>query len=294
MTIDALCTEPLVPPSRLVDGYPRRLEEICLRALARDRSERYATAAEMRKELLEVTRALPEATESLASLMQRIFADRIVEKNEMLRRVGNGGDITRVPANETDDGVDVPNVTQVAPIAPPPPQASTGAPTDVPALPGTSRATPPASPRRRERLALLLVSLVAGIGIVLASRAILRARSARLATTTVAPAAVAEAVKPVEVSVRIETKPPGARVAIGGSDRGDTPLDLRLPAGDVPLRIDLHRSGYRALSQTVVPNRDQMLVLSMQPVAAPVVRSPTRAPQPAPPVAAPSGFRRFD
>jgi len=40
--------EPILPPSRLVADYPPALEAICLRALAAQRDDRYASAAEMR------------------------------------------------------------------------------------------------------------------------------------------------------------------------------------------------------------------------------------------------------
>src|SRR5690606_4471316 len=52
----AITEEPIPRPSREVPDYPRALEEVCVRALARDPDERYATAAEMRDDLLRVMR----------------------------------------------------------------------------------------------------------------------------------------------------------------------------------------------------------------------------------------------
>src|SRR5689334_5044622 len=78
-TMKAITAEPIVPPSRLSKTCPPALERIAMRALKRAPDERHATAAEMRRELVAALRELdPEggAEEALASLMQRVFADR--------------------------------------------------------------------------------------------------------------------------------------------------------------------------------------------------------------------------
>src|SRR5258706_5437181 len=54
--LEAVCREPLVPPSKVVAGIPPVLEHVVMRALARNPDERFATAAEMRKELLAAMR----------------------------------------------------------------------------------------------------------------------------------------------------------------------------------------------------------------------------------------------
>jgi serine/threonine-protein kinase len=47
----AICDQDAPPPSAAVTGLPKRLDEICQRALARDRERRYQTADEMRKDI---------------------------------------------------------------------------------------------------------------------------------------------------------------------------------------------------------------------------------------------------
>ena len=101
----------MVVPSRLAAACPKTLDAICLRALARDPGQRYATAADMRRDLLTAVRAsagegLPE--EQLAETMLRIFADRKQEKEEMLRRVREGDRPAVLPSAEADDAVEVP------------------------------------------------------------------------------------------------------------------------------------------------------------------------------------------
>jgi PEGA domain len=63
----------------------------------------------------------------------------------------------------------------------------------------------------------------------------------------------------------VETQPAGARVLLDGRDRGVTPLDVKLPRSASSLPLELRRSGYAPLLQTVVPDSDQRLLLSLHP-----------------------------
>ena len=125
-TLQAITEEPLVPPSRVEPSYPPALERIVKKALAPRPADRYPTAAALRRELLAfVSRsfAAPSSTvegadgdpsahvapeEALALLMRDIFADRIAEKAEMLRRAHDGESLETVPAAETDVNIELP------------------------------------------------------------------------------------------------------------------------------------------------------------------------------------------
>jgi serine/threonine-protein kinase len=114
-TLQAICDEPVIPPSRLVASYPPRLETICMRALEQTKGDRYATAADLRKDLLAFVRdAAPpgDPAERLATVMHGLFDDRIAEKREMLQRVRAGTDLTHVPIGEPDAAVDVPGIPE--------------------------------------------------------------------------------------------------------------------------------------------------------------------------------------
>ncbi len=123
-TVRAICDHGIVPPSRLIEEYPAALEQICLRALEAAPEDRYATALDMRRELLAFLRsqasshALPqEPGEEMSRVMNEIFADRVAEKREILRRVRAGSKVTHVPAGEIDEGVELeqaPEPTEVA------------------------------------------------------------------------------------------------------------------------------------------------------------------------------------
>jgi serine/threonine-protein kinase len=298
-TIEAICREPVVPPSRVITPggppYPPRLEAIVMRALAKEKDGRYASAAEMRKDLLEVARDLASPTDALAERMRRLFPDRIAEKDEMLRRVGAGDELSHVPPGETDEAVEVPNAPEPTIIDPRDPR-------------------PPPEAARRWRLAAIAAASVA---IALAAVAAIASR--RAAPPAPATAAAASATDPVvappgpppaEVSVHVETKPTGARVVVGGTDRGETPLDLRLPRGSGPVSIEVRRQGYVTIAQPITPDADQKVLVALTPVPVrgrPAARpsktvsgAPTGAAPPARPPAAPTstagapGFRRFD
>lgn len=99
--------EPVIPPSRVAESYPRGLDAICLRALSLARDERFATMADMRRELSRLALELPSIgdngpADALADLMRIVFADRIAEKQEMLALIRAGSTLARFPALEPD------------------------------------------------------------------------------------------------------------------------------------------------------------------------------------------------
>lgn len=101
--VRAICEEPIPSPRDRRPSYPHALEDVLLKALQRDKSERYATAAELRRGLLAVLRELdPEgrAPEDLAALMRAHFADRQTEKRDLLRKASSvDSHVTRAPGS---------------------------------------------------------------------------------------------------------------------------------------------------------------------------------------------------
>jgi eukaryotic-like serine/threonine-protein kinase len=217
--LNAICLEPVVPPSRLFEDFPPALDAICMRALAAARADRYATAADMRRDLLEVVRTLATAdpAASLAEQMGQLFADRIQEKRELLSKMRAGDADLNVPAGEVDIDVRVRSVTELQ--------------TAIDALAPRRRQHGERYRRRGSKLALvgLLVSVVGAIAMLPRW-----ARSHEDAPSH-APVAVAAAVPPPippaprsaqpaeselisapagpsgSKSVRVETRPRGSR-----------------------------------------------------------------------------------
>ena len=281
LTFRAICKEAVPPISRVVSGYPPELERICMKALAYQREERYATAQEMRHDLLSAARqlGLSELAESeLAELMDQLFAARIEEKREMLRRVRSGSAVVRLPEAEADPHTELPSVVQ---------QLGT-----IDTSSGVARTNRGES---RKGIWLVLVGLLLAVGTV-ALLLVMRARSTvppvvrsdsdptlalPAAPSQVAPAKVVgsglAAPQREEVTIRVETQPPGARVTIGKKSFGKTPAEIRVPRDTAPLKLLLERRGYRQRSEDVVPNVSQRLVLPLT-----RVRRPRPKPSPTP------------
>ncbi|MCE9572316.1 MAG: protein kinase [Deltaproteobacteria bacterium] len=77
------------PPSRLANAVVRDLDDVCLRALARDPAARYPTAQAMRDDLIEILRHASWAGGDgpIARYMQSTFAPRIEARRELLREL---------------------------------------------------------------------------------------------------------------------------------------------------------------------------------------------------------------
>jgi serine/threonine protein kinase len=303
-TLKAISEEPVVPPSRVDEHYPRVLEPIVLRALERRPEDRYATAAEMRKELVAAIRQLRpgdnDVQEALASTMGALFEDRIREKREMILRVRNGSSVTDVPAGEVDLSVDVPIVhTNVS-------LGGDGFPSkeaDGTHMSSLLEARPRSAGSRARGIivaALATSALVAGLLLV-------RANIGDRSLSAVPPGQTATAPTPASssgalpaapeasssVALHLESQPPGARVVVAGQDRGATPLDLSVPRGEDPLNVELRAKGFEPRVEVLKPSVDQHVFVTLVPTPTPATptrapaRSPTRARPGGPPSAAP-------
>jgi serine/threonine-protein kinase len=266
-TLKAISSEPVIPPSRIAAGCPPSLERICLRALSRDVDERYPSAFDMRREIIAAIRelstdALPE--ERLAALMHEVFSDRKLEKAEMLKRVRAGSAITSLPAAEVDGAIEIPMVPSEA----------------------LSQATPAA--RRRPKWlvpAALGAVMAAAVSAGFATRALSHDVAAAPASPPVsAPNVGAVAAPPSlsDVRIDIETSPRGAEVSIGGEHRGVTPLELRLPRAEHALAISLKKDGFAPIDESVTPNLDQKLRLTLVANPKPRVHAHTQQKRPDP------------
>lgn len=115
LVFHAVCREPIPWPHETDPAFPRVLESICSRALARDRRERYATMLEMRRDLVAAIRGMAGTAERageeerLASVMRRLFHDRIHDKRTMLSRAQAGSTVEGIPVAEADAEVELPD-----------------------------------------------------------------------------------------------------------------------------------------------------------------------------------------
>ena len=262
-TIRAVTNTYVRPPSEIVPDYPKVLESICLRALQRHPDDRYATAADMRRELvagLGAMNADPLPEEALARLMHELFPDRIEEKHKMLESVREGSKILYVPVAEADSNVELPLAETALAEA-------------------TQTVADP--PRRARRTGLIVVTALATLALAAAGVLALVSRgdpAPPLAATpdvheAPAPAQPARVddrapthrtpAPPSEVTLRIDTTPEGAEVTIAGEPRGQTPLALRVPRSETPISLVLSLDGYEDEARTVTPSESQLLTLEL-------------------------------
>jgi eukaryotic-like serine/threonine-protein kinase len=286
-TMDAITREPVLSPSRLVESYPPSLERICMRALERQREDRYGTAGEMRRDLLAAIRELetpldPEPGEALGRLMREVFATRAAEKRALLQRLREGKQVANVPANEFDDALESTETRAAATLGGSAKPRAVGEP-------GQARR------RRRAFTAIVLgaMAFLLALGVALSIR-LRRAPSKEvtdLALSTTAPAADVP-----QAELRIASQPPGAKVSVDGAEKGTTPFDLRVQRTTEPLQLELRHAGFRPLSQRIVPDRDREVLFTLEPERRTTETRKTRPPSPPSPPASgtTSPFRRFE
>lgn len=87
-TTDMVLNTKINPPSSVMSDYPPELERIVMRALQRNREDRYQTAHEMHLDLEAFIATLeqPVLPSTVGEFMRQIFPDLIAEKQEMMAK----------------------------------------------------------------------------------------------------------------------------------------------------------------------------------------------------------------
>ncbi len=268
-TLKAICELPIPRPSSVVPGVPLAIDEAVMRALARRREDRYDSAASLRKDLtlaLREQRHVLEPEEELGSVMRRLFADRIEEKSEMLRRARSASGVTSIPSAECDLTVTMPMAVEAA--------DSTG-------VSSVSVEAAPARPARSR--APLFLAIGAGVSLLGGGATFWALASGRTtaevgttgsaaSSSAAAPSAsvIAPDVSPTaspaaEVALHVESTPSGAKVMRGREELGITPLDTKIPREAGEVEIVLVLAGHLPLKLRLRPEIDQRLVATLQP-----------------------------
>jgi serine/threonine protein kinase len=136
---------------------------------------------------------------------------------------------------------------------------------------------------RRRRLKVVALSTVAALGVAgavwLAS--IKRARLAAPPPVVVAPVVAPAPVVPAEIRLRVSSSPAGAAVVVAGeeTERGRTPLGMKLPRGTETIKMVIKLAGYEDQEVEVVPDVDQSAQVALVKVEK---HAPNVAPKPHP------------
>ena len=275
--LEAVCRDPLMPPSKLEPSCPPSLEAVVLKALAKRADQRYPTAADMRRDLLAVTRELSpgDPEESLAALMRELFQDRIAEKREMLHQVREGAIVNALPGAEADSGVEIPDVEGIERAASLAPSALSRSETGFTLGTSHSASDMLAMERQAARKKLLFRISAVGAAIVAAGLLLIwwsmpkpDGVALRVAASSLMPRASLmpkKVVTPASTSVTINviSVPDGATVVVQGEDKGTTPLSLSFAKGGETVEITLKRDGYTDAVERVTPDVNQRVRVTL-------------------------------
>ncbi len=239
-TLKLICEREYPRPSEVRGDYPAELETIVMRALSKERADRFQTAREMQAALETFIRNDQIAVSNVAlhQFMQTLFEERLAAQKEALLQGKALADIIEMQhaltASADTNDVDasgqrlLASATQSMPAA-----ARTVTELEIPAR------------RRRNLLAIggaaLAFAVLAGGGALLATQ---RTATSGAETTETARA---------RASLAIESDPPGASIWINGDLRPEvTPATVtQLPIGvalDVKLTKDGFETGKRDVS----------------------------------------------
>jgi eukaryotic-like serine/threonine-protein kinase len=261
-TIQAICNTDAQSPSKLMANYPPSLDRICAKALMRKRNERYQSALDMRRDLLDVSRQLNEGKlpeESLSRVMHKLFVDRIDQKRRMLTSIKEGAEITNVPVAETDAQIELPAAAYSDPNVEVMGSHSSFS-IQSEALAASSSAS---------RKAWWVGAIAAGLLVIVGTAAMTVWSGADADAHQQLPSLKGELVvqapppPSAKVKLRIETQPAEVTVLVGGQFKGVTPMELELDRSETAVEIGFEREGFTALTQVVVPSVDQLLRVSL-------------------------------
>ncbi|HEY4117053.1 MAG TPA: serine/threonine-protein kinase [Byssovorax sp.] len=284
-TMTAITKQAAPRPSDVVAGYPAELEAVCLRALAKSPEDRYPTAAAMRRDLVAALRVIAGGDpleEAAATLMQRVFADRIAEKAEMIRSVVAGAAPATVVPAEVDAAVELPWLDETTALRLPgdaQPTGESGAIARVDAAPGA----------KRPIVAALAAALVLAAGVVWTARAASPGRpptaAATVAASTSTPRAPADSASEssaaAKVVLHVESAPPGASVTLAGRELGVTPLDAPLPASSARVELVIASEGFAPSVQEIALDANVKVMVTLTPHVGSSEPASSAAPTPA-------------
>ncbi len=310
-TLEAICYDVIPAPSTYFDNYPAELERICLKALDRDPDKRYATAADMRRELVEVTKSLgfqgiPE--EVLANQMAEAFADRIEEKREMLSRVRSGSTLSHIPSPEVTSEMSLAVRKQNL--------HSDGEKTSgIHAIDDTFSVSQQRGSRRWLWATIPVVLLLAAGAFVAPS--LFRSQQAKynshsgdmlapaLGTSSNTktsrgldlPEPAPRVPTPHMVSIGIDSIPQGAEVSLDGQNYGRTPLAISVEQNTDVRTLLLSHKGHKSVTKQFTAGNDQQMYIVLPRIETRARRKepPSRtSPPPQNTSPPPADFHRFD
>jgi serine/threonine-protein kinase len=253
---------------------PAELERICAKALSRELSQRYASAAEMQEDLERaalVTR-LRSSTREIGELMMRVFpGERGAMRALIERRIGelrSVGELTLTATKTLSRSSSSKRLGRLP---------SKPALDSVPPEP-TSVSMRPAATIRKRRRRRVVALVAAGAGVAMGLLATVRylglhqqspvaepgTSSDSVETTNSAPRA-AEAQSPI--TIRIVASPSDAQILLDGAELSGNPFSGRFPRDGGLHNIEVRADGYQSRTHIVDFASDVQLIVTLDKLA---------------------------
>ncbi|HEY3815773.1 MAG TPA: serine/threonine-protein kinase [Polyangiaceae bacterium] len=229
-TLKLICEREYPLPSQARLGYPRDLEVIVMRALAKDRAQRWQSAREMQGAIEEFVRKeqLAVSPIALSAFMQALFEDKLASQKQALLQGKQLADIIALESPDSMGSIDTRT-----------PISSAG---------GASRTLPMVPAARRPGRGLWIAGGAAAI-VATAAGIAFWARHGQTEATEATP--VPEAL-PLRGVIAVASDPAGAAIVVNGEVRPET-TPARLPrlALGVPYELRVTKDGFEPATQTV-------------------------------------------
>lgn len=279
-TVQNICSErPPTPPSAFMSNYPPALEQVVLKALAKDPDQRFANANAM---LTALEQAMPGPLEAsfekqVAEYLKQLFGSRPSERRAALRHAQEVADRVRT---ESSSSISVGTLRAIAID-----QSGNGPSSGVPSLQVTSTLTstptpPPAASRSRRTVFISAAAVIAAALVGTATLSLSGGSAERTQSAASSPVP----------AVSLEPQPPKPALSATTSSASAPSASAPTPSidGDEPgaEREESRPRGKRAIgARAVSPAAAAPKPASLAPAA--VAASPAAAVA-APPVAAPA------
>lgn len=263
-TLRLICDREYPFPSKIRAGYPPRLEQIVMRALSKDREQRYQSAREMQADLEAYIRDERVAVSTIAmrDWMQTLYTDKLAEQKEALHDLKQLADVIAAQNITGIGGYDAVESTT----------SHTGF-SVVPASTGSLESASGTASSRGKSIGLVAMGLVALVAVSLGTYAFVRMRTVDAPTSISASAASAPVRPSIEEvaafgSVQLLTRPEGASIWIDGALRSEkTPATIgKLPCG-TPIDLKLTMDGFAPVREQVTLKADDTLRIDRELVA---------------------------
>jgi serine/threonine-protein kinase len=241
----------IVPPREVAPNVPVRLDAICMKAMASEPSDRYATAAELEAEIESLLDDLGSRTtsRSIGKVVSALFADVRERRKELIEA----------------------QLSKVALLSPEEYESLEGG--IVAALPNVAHAQAPVAPtaQRKGRYVwgLAALALVGAVGLTVAATR--QSSPSPAALTATPPSTVATAIAPPPkpaapsvATVRFEASPPAAALRVDDEPAPTNPY-IRIMAVDaLEHTVVAEAPGYETRRETFSADHDQVLFLPLE------------------------------